>query len=348
MRRRSTDGRFGKTMKNILLTCFGSSLFYEIFLDFQKRKEIGLFVSDVNPRARARMLAGNILPTLPADHPDFCADLLEKAQDNKIAMIIPGGDEEALALMRSLSLFEEAGILVAVQDTELFPLFQTKTNLYDYLKAKGFPLPRYQRFQTKEEFAECLQIFDYPSKPLLIKPNSARGGNGVTILSERLIANQDHLSLMDRGLCEQAVDGRTEFVMMEYLEGTIYDIDVLCYQNGKNYFGVRRRLNNVSKLFSGNVFENNEAILHFARKLYAIFPTKYLVDYDVMADREGRLHLLEINPRPSGSTISYLPFGTNLYYLLAKSYLDGEHIEIEPSFLGKTAFSFHKMIGGKL
>ena len=250
--------------------------------------------------------------------------------------------------MQGKKMFDEAGIIVAVQDPDLLKLFESKTNMYDFLKTKGFPVPLYKRFRTKEEFNKVLKELGYPQKSFLIKPNSDRGGRGITILSERPIANKDNLALMDQNLFTHLIDGKKDFLIMEYIDGIVYDIDVLQYKNGQNYFGIRKRFTNVTKLFSGNIFENNnKSILDFTKKLYKALPTKYLIDYDFMVTEKGEISLLEINPRPSGSTISYLPFGVNLYYILAKSYLDNKNIEVPDSLDGNHAVTFYKMIEGK-
>ena len=330
--------------KNVLLTCFGGNVFYEFFMDFQTRLDIEMFVADRNPRSKARLLTKNFILVLPVENPDFSSDLLRQAKAHDIAMIIPGADEEALALMKTRKEFEAAGIMVAVQDMDLYSLFQSKTSLYDYLKKKDFPVPVYKKFRTPEEFKNVLDEWGYPGKPLLIKPNSARGGRGITILSERLISNKDNLAFFNKQLFMGLLDEKTEFLAMEYLDGTVYDIDVLKYKDGGEYFGIRRRFNNVTKLFSGNIFEKNMDVLNFAKKLYAAVPKKYILDYDFMVEPDGKINLLEINPRPSGSTISFLPFGINLYYVLAKSYLDDEHIPMDDSLDGEQAVTFYKMM----
>ena len=244
-------------------------------------------------------------------------------------------------------MFEREGIEVAVQDPSLLPLFQSKAGMYDYLSQKGFAVPRYARFRTKEEFLSALERFGYPLSPLLVKPDVARGGRGVTLLNETFFPNPDGLPLLDKRLFLGCVDGTTGFLLMDYLEGSVYDVDILCRADGNPFFGIRKRFNNATKQFDGNLFEKNGAILDFAKKLFAVFPTRYLLDYDILLDKKGQPHLLEINPRPSGSTISYLPFGINLYYILAKSYLDGVHLDIPHEELaGRSAFVFHKMIRG--
>lgn len=335
-------------MKNILLTCFGGNVLFEVYDDFSKRDDIRLFVADMNPFSKARFLVKNFICLLPAEDPDYIEDLLQKARQHDLDMIIPGGDEEALRLMPERKRFEKEGVVVAVQDEWMMPLFSSKSAMYDYLKSKGFPVPFYRTFRSKEQLEAILEGLDYPQTPYLVKPNSARGGRGITILSERIIPNRDNLTLYNRKLFDSLLSGEEEFILMDYIEGVVYDIDVLAYRNGQLYFGPRKRFTNVTKNFCGNIFDHNEQILDFSRKLYSMLPTKYLLDYDFMVTENGRIELLEVNPRPSGSTVSYIPFGVNLYYLLAKSYLDNEHLPVNNSMLGQQAVTFHKMVKGGL
>ncbi|KKU11473.1 MAG: hypothetical protein UX17_C0077G0008 [Parcubacteria group bacterium GW2011_GWC2_45_7] len=284
--------------------------------------------------------------TQTPDHPAFCDELLTYARTHKIEMIIPGGDEDALALMATRERFEQEGILVAVQGKEFIPVFQSKTAQYEYLRGKGFSVPVHERVRTEEELVEALTRLGYPEYPIIMKPNFGRGGRGITLISEKIVRNEDNLPLKNQQSAKKSIDGKTEYILMRYMEGIVYDVDALRYKDGNVFLGVRKRLcTNVTKLFSGNMFDPDEAIGAFARKIYDAMPTEYLVDYDVMVDKKGSMELLEVNPRPSGSTISYLPFGINLYYVLAKSFLDNEHIQIEKNdFIGHSAHAFYTMI----
>ena len=317
-------------------------------MDFQQRGDIELFVADMNPRSKVRLLTDNFIPVLPVTDPAFTSDLLKKAKANGIQMIIPGGDEEAFALMKAKEDFAKEGIIAAVQDNNMLSIFGCKTAIYDYVKRMDFPVPVYRRVRSKEDFEKGLKDLGYPNRPLLIKPNAARGGRGITILSEKVIPNRDNLAMMDKNLFMSMIEPTSDFLLMEYIEGIVYDIDVLRYKNGEQFFGVRRRFTNVTKLFSGNIFEKNDEILAFSKHLYQVLPTQYLIDYDFLVDDNGKIHLLEINPRPSGSTVSFLPFGVNLYYILAKSYLDNAHIPIDDSMCGQQAVTFFKMVKGAL
>lgn len=331
-------------MKNVLLTCFGGPLSWEYYQDFCRRGMYRIFLGDKNTQARARACVKDFITLLPGAHPEYCVDLLKKAAAYDIRMIIPCSDEESMALMLQRSEFEKAGIIVAVQDLAYAQPFSSKSATYSFLINRGFSVLPYKVFRNAEEFDRALEDLGYPHKPLVIKPDKSRGGRGIVLLTEKPISNKDGLNMMNRVFFKYFLDGTTPYLVMDYLESVMYDIDVLRYANGQLFFGYRRRFHNVSKVFHGNSFEKSLAMDVYAKKLYAVFPTKYLIDYDVSVTADGRIDLIEINPRPSGSTISYLPLGVNLYHTLMCSYLDGVHEIPDMAFNEQSVFAFHHML----
>lgn len=331
--------------RKILLTCFGSKIAYEVVKDLEQKADIETFIADANPRAPISFVTPRFIHLPRGDDPGFANVLLKVVQQHGIEMVIPGGDEDAFALMAAKDRFDAVGVITAVQDPAYIEVFQSKRNQYEYLMRKGFPVPPYRCVKTENEFIQALDELKYPHRPLLMKPNAGRGGRGILLLYEKFIRSQDDLHLINSNLARQLLDGKNEFILMEYFEGAIYDIDVLKYADNTLYFGQRKRIaTNVTKLFAGNAFKYNKGVDLFCKKLYDAFPTSYLIDYDLMVEKNGNIHLLEVNPRPSGSTISYIPFGVNLYYILAKSYLENQHVAVSDQIVGRSAFTFYKMI----
>jgi len=330
--------------KNILLTSFGTNAALPNLEYFNSIPHIELYLSDMNPDSKIRSLTSNFIPTISGSDSGYIEDILEKAENNHIDMIIPGSDEEAFELMKVQSVFESKGIIVAVQPQQQHSILQSKTTVNQFLEKKGLEIPVYRLFRDKESFLHSLSELGYPEKPLLIKPNSGRGGRGITILTEAPFLYPDPLPMVPKNFFLQQIDGTTEYVIMELLKGAIYDVDVLHYQNDEVFFGVRKRFNNITNLFSGNILERNESILELANKVYNVLPTEYLMDYDIFLSDDGKANIIEVNPRPSASTVSYLPLGINLYHILAESYLFGKNIPIEINEFPISVVTYYKMM----
>lgn len=331
-------------MHRILLNCAGSADFVPIIRDFARRSDIELVPADAHPELRLAAVTDRYATLPSGSDARFVDAVLALARQERITMVIPKADEEVFALMRARAQFEAAGIILAIPDDALLPVLPSKSACYAHLARRGFPVPEHRVARTEAEFDVALAAFGYPHRPMLMKPDTARGGRGVCVVADSPDACHEMIPIHDRALAVQLLDGHTPYLCMAYRTGVIYDIDVLRYANGDTFFGARRRFTNVTKFFSGNEFSADPALLAFARRVYEALPSQYLIDYDILVTDDGELVLLEVNPRPSGSTVSYIPFGTNLFYTLAKSYLDDVHLPIAMPPHGATAVVCFDMI----
>jgi len=246
--------------------------------------------------------------------------------------------------MNNISLFENQGIVVAVQNPKMFKHLESKTSMYEYLKKYDIKLPNYKSIMNKNDLIKYCSEFNLNEKLLLIKPVQERGGRNIFVLSHTHTELKENLlNVTLNEFIDDYYDESREYVLMDYIEGVVYDIDILKYQNGDVYFGSRKRLTNVTKDFSGNIFDFDENIIEYAKKIYECFPTTFLLDYDLIVTENKEVHLLEVNPRPSGSLISYLPFSINLFEILIRSYLFNEHIPIKNLDTQK-ALVFNKIV----
>lgn len=333
-----------KPMRRILLTCFGNAAARAFARDFVARGDIVPFFVDANPAARLALATDAFAQVPLGSDPSFADRLLDIATAQRTEMIIPGGDEDAFALMRARDRFRAAGITLAVQDDALLPILASKSACYAALAARGFSIPPHHVVRTAEQLDVALAELGYPNRPVLMKPDTARGGAGVCVVAGSPRVCREAIPVHDAAFAAQLLDGTTAFLCMPYVVGPIHDVDVLTYANGERFFGARRRFTNVTKLFSGNVFSSNPALLDFARRCITALPTTFLLDLDVLVTPTGEHILLEVNPRPSGSMVSYLSYGVNLYHTLAKSYLDGIHFPVTPPPHGAEALVFYEMV----
>lgn len=252
--------------KNILITSFDTEHAFEFYKSFLCYDEYKLFLADCSTNPRFGSFTNDFIQLLPGNDKNYCDDLLSKSLENRISLIIPNSDEEAIALMKNKQLFVDRGIEVAVQDEKYLKIFNTKSALYDELASHNFRVPFYKTFKKREELDEILRNSNYPELPYLIKLNQGRGGRGIFLLSENSEVNKDKLQLINRQDFESLLDDKTEYMIMDYIDGYIYDVDVLCYHDGTPFFSPRKRFNNVTKYFSGNEFSDNEKLLEYAKR----------------------------------------------------------------------------------
>lgn len=334
--------------KKVLLTSMGGIASYEFVTSFNNSEDLELFICDSNSNSNATLVTKNFFSVLPGSDENYSKDLLSKMKKFEIDMVIPGSDEEAFSIMENLELFEKEGIIAAVQKKENLPYLQSKTAMYEYLKQFDIKLPNYKSINSKDSLVSSCEEFGLNNgKQLLIKPVQERGGRDIFVVSQSPSELKENLlNLTLEEFIAEYYDENREYVLMDYIIGTVYDIDVLKYGNGEVYFGSRKRFTNITKNFFGNIFDFDSKIIEFSKKLYECFPSEFLLDYDLMITEDKEIYLLEVNPRPSGSLISYLPFNVNIYEILAKSYLLNQHQEVK-DLHNKKSIAFFKMIGSE-
>ena len=112
---------------------------------------------------------------------------------------------------------------------------------------------------------------------------------------------------------------------MERLFEPTFDFDMLC-SKGKLLNGISRRRIIPSMPNEGHLIEKKNKIYAIGEKVAKIFNLTWLYDCDCMTDKKGKIKIIEINPRMSGSLataiISGYPIIDNLLRLINKMKLD--------------------------
>jgi carbamoyl-phosphate synthase large subunit len=132
----------------------------------------------------------------------------------------------------------------------------------------------------------------------------------------------------------ESADPFPPLVVMEYLPGDEYDVDVLALK-GKSLCVIPRR--NQSMWYGMSLIcttEPHTEIMMMSEQIVASLGLSYVVSLSFKLDAEGHAKIIEINPRIPGSIISATMAGVNMPYLAVKLAL-GESIEIPPVQWGR-------------
>ena len=116
---------------------------------------------------------------------------------------------------------------------------------------------------------------------------------------------------------------------MPYFSGPVFDVDLLARDGQPLYVIARRRFHPRTTPFRGCVLDRNPAVIALATQILEALRLHYLHDVDIMLDAEGQPHLLEVNPRLSGSVIASITAGVNLLDYLVRLALGREVPQIE-------------------
>jgi len=108
-------------------------------------------------------------------------------------------------------------------------------------------------------------------------------------------------------------------LILERLYKPAYDIDILANKGKIINLVPRERLNPAGVPYQGNIIRNDKKLIELATKVSESFSLSWLYDLDIMTRKDGTPVVVEVNPRPSGSSVasilSGIPLYKNLLYL---------------------------------
>jgi carbamoyl-phosphate synthase large subunit len=312
----------------VLLTCVGGALAWETIGAFNKAESLDINITgvDKNPEALGKHFLQRFYQVPSGESSEYAEALLAICEKEGIEVVVPGSDEEAFNLSRNEEMFRSKGIVCTVPRRELIEFFSDKYKMYQTLGTSGVPVPAYHRVSSAEDLLRLSTKMGYPGNPFVLKPPSTRGGRGVWKIS----AKAAHEPFFDRA--EQVREVTLEemvtmlerlnpfpsLMVMEYLEGHFYDVDVLSDKGKSLYKVVRKRMNPLGIPFKGNILEKNEAILELVEAIQRTLRLNYLLDIDIAHSSSRGAQLMEVNPRPSGSAVATVQAGLNLFEYLVR------------------------------
>ncbi len=252
--------------------------------------------------------------------PGFVDVLIEICRREQVDAVFCGSDEEAVAVAMQHDRFDELEIETCTPPPDVAPKARNKADVFDLLASRGVRVPEFRRVRGASQLAIAAQDLGYPEVSVIVKPAVSRGNRGIWTLTaeapdpQRLLeskdANESSLDAFGAALGEH----EAELVVMPRFVGAVFDVDIL--SRGTDDVDVivpRRRLDPRGTPFGGCYFDDHPGVLELSREVAAAVRFDCLYDIDVMLDDDDRAHLLEVNPRPSGSAIASLKAGISLY-----------------------------------
>lgn len=306
-------------------------------------RRIRIIGTDMNPEAVGLSMADKAYVVPPGTSEKFIPAMLRIAEKEKADAILPLATYELMPFSKNRKKFENIGTKVLVSEPKPLEAANDKAKLLKFLKKEGIPTPDFIIAKNLKEFMRAVHKLGYPEKEVCFKPHISKGSRGFRILKEGM----DELDLLLNYKPEQAGFYSTleritaqledanpfpELVVMEYLPGKEYSVDILA-DKGKSLATVPR-LREAIKLgicFIGKV-ENNLEVKKIAEKIVSSLKLDYNINLQLKYSADKVPKILEINPRVSGTIVMCTGAGVNLPYLAIKLAL-GERIpKITPKY----------------
>jgi carbamoyl-phosphate synthase large subunit len=306
----------------LLMTCVGGQLSPWLLKSLAACTRVKVRTVGVDGRGDAlgRTFAHAFHQVPLGDDPAYPERMLDICRREKVDVLFPTSDEEALTLALHTEAFAAEGVRVSCPPAAMAPLMRNKADMYDHLAGLGLPLPEYHRISDVGGIRRAAEALGYPDKDFVIKPTVARGGRGVWVISKRIpsmaernaglaidaLSLEDYLASVDDGPF-------AELIAMPMLPGSMFDVDILADAAGAPHYLVPRQRYHVRTTpFRGCWLDPHPGVLDLAGRAQAALRLPNLFDYDIILDAEDRPWILEVNPRMSASVAVSVMHGVNL------------------------------------
>ncbi|MES2922741.1 MAG: phosphoribosyltransferase domain-containing protein [Verrucomicrobiota bacterium] len=263
-----------------------------------------------------------------AAYVDWCLDFCER---KRIDVFVPGRMREAISDRRQEFLARGTKLIVA-GDGATLKLLEDKGRFLSQLP-DGVNAHQFHRVRTWEEFSAACEQLENKGLRVCFKPGTATFGEGFYILDEamtplkRLLRSEAHrITKAELKAVLAASETFPELLVMEYLDGSEFSVDVLADAGTVIAMVCRRKPMNGRVRLSGTshtlhvhegqsqVLASEPAIEEMVRRLTRHFNLGGLfnVQFRSKAERPEKPCLLEINGRMSGGLPYVALSGLNL------------------------------------
>ena len=266
--------------------------------------------------------------------PSYIDSLLDICKIEKVDILLPIMSAELEALCDNRRRFEEAGTIVSVSDKNALHIANNKQHLLQYLNDSGLPCARYASVTNSNELKQCAERLGYPENMVCVKTAEGSGSRGFRILSEmyskyHIFMNEKPSSGMitlDEML--EILNGQEDFpelLVMEYLPGAEYSVDLVADHGKVLAIGCRKSLRMENSIMLEAEIVQNEAVEALCTVVTEGLGLDGNIGFDLREREDGTPIVMECNPRITAGIPYFMLAGVNMPYLCVKKIL-GESI----------------------
>jgi carbamoyl-phosphate synthase large subunit len=298
---------------NILVTGVGAIIGYGIInsLRMQKDYNVRILGQDIYENAYGRFLCDKFYVAERADSPHFLEYINRIIEDEHIDLIIPGIEQD---MYRLYELREKVNTTIVLNNDLLIDLSRDKLKTYDFFKENGLNvIPT----MFMHEYDSCVENLGLP---FLLKPRKSYASKGI-----HKIYTKEEFDFYNK------IPENNIFQRIVGSEDEEYTIGVFGKGDGtySDYIILKRTLAQTGATDKAVVIENDEPLMSYVNQICNI--TKPLGPTNIQLRKEnGKMYLLEINPRISSACSIRAYAGYNDSLKSVALYLEGKHLPNSP------------------
>lgn len=289
-------------------------------------KQNDVYGCDLDSDACGRTMTKKFFQVPSAKDDKFIKEILRIGISEKINLIIPLVTQELQIFSDNVRVLKNAGINVLVENVKNLQILNNKYHLYEHLNSRKILLARYYIAKNEKELIKYIYDLGYPDKKVVVKPSKGNGSRGVRIIDNEvnfydtwMSEKPDNMYINLETLNFMLKDGiRDELLVMEYLPGQEYTVDILFKSNGQSVPLIRTRDKMKNGITVAGTLVHNKHIHDMTLDIVSTFnDLQGPIGLQFKEDSLGRPRLLEANPRIQGTTVAWWGVGINVvqYYV---------------------------------
>ena len=262
--------------------------------------------------------------------------LLNICVNEKVDCLIPLYESEFLILSKNRDRFHEVGTKLILSNSEIIDICNDKNKTYEFLKKNKISCPK---VYSDKEIEEIINNGNDSVFPLIIKPKYGMGSKDIFKTN-----NIKELSFFK--------DYVEDNIVQQFINGEEFTVDVLCDLYGNYIYIVpRKRL----EVRSGEVVKSStvkdESIINETIKVLNSLNKIKNNDISIMGplniqffkNDEGKVYLLEINPRFGGGVPLSFKAGAD-YSKALSNMIEGKSMEYTKDFKEITMLRYDEAV----
>lgn len=301
-------------------------------------REIKVVGGDMSTDPTNKYLVDKFYRVPAVKDPTYADVLLDICKKEKVDIFFPQMSAELPVLLENISRFDDAGIKVSITRNDSLYIANNKLKLFEFMKENNIPVSKFSVISSLDDFDKAIREVGYPEKPVCVKLTESSGARGVRVIDDsksryHIFAHEKpdsfYISYEDMKKTLEDADEFPELMVMEYLSGDEYDVDLIA-DNGKVLFMAgRRNPVMVMSITQESVLEKNEEAYRIAEQIVEKLGLDGVIGIDYKFAEDGSCRLLEINPRIDATVSVFAAGGLNLPYLQVKHLLGEKLPEVD-------------------
>ncbi len=239
---------------------------------------------------------------------ECCKAIINLSNNLNIDLIIPvGTDLTNLASKYKQQIERASKAKVAAENFDKLEPLTDKWKSYDLLKSKGVPFPITAHVHDNSSAKDAATQVPFPA---VLKPCNSSASIGVMFFDTK----DDYLDFLEDQFFRQ--NSRfSSYVLQEKVNGDLHDVTSCSFQ-GKPYSLLTQQRHLALFDFGGggiiNRTTDDKQMKEVASKILKLLDWNGACLFDFLKTSEGKLYLLEINPKIWGTTQLTISAGSNI------------------------------------